>query len=314
MTATVLASFSGHSFESLLEILNPDFVLRNSLYASVLIGAVVPLVGVFLVIGRRTILALALPQVSTLGVALIVWSGTFLGVNWTFNHHGALFLACAISGAVAAMAAALIWEFLVERRCATPGEAETGALYALAAAGTLAIAASNLVPELGLLDVLRGEILAVPDSLLLSVAVGFSLILLVLVLFRRALHFVLYDAVLAHASGFAAKRVAFLTLGLISVTVALGGLCAGPLTIFAFLVLPPLTFLPLVRHLRHLYVASVIMGLVCAFCGFWISFAIEEWTLPIPSAQVLLLCAVWIGVRLWLLIRNPARGVPNASP
>src|SRR5687768_8543925 len=51
------------------EILDPHFLLRNSVYISLLIGFVCPLVGVYLVLRRLIFLAVALPQVSSCGIA-----------------------------------------------------------------------------------------------------------------------------------------------------------------------------------------------------------------------------------------------------
>ena len=286
----------------LFEMFSPEFVLRNPLYASMLLGGFVPLIGAFLVIGRKSILALALPQVSTLGVAAIVWIATYYGLDLGSQKSGPLFLMLALLGAFSAMAAALGWQFLVEKRAHTPEDAETGAIYALAAAGTLAIAATNLVPELGLLDVLKGEILAIPDSLLIAEAAGFALIGIFLFLFARPLHFILYDRLLAFASGLPTGVLSGLILALVSSTIALGGLCAGPLTVFAFLVLPSLSFLPFVRHIKSLYFLSSIAGLACAFTGFWLSYCIEQFTLPVPAAQVLLLAMVWFGTRFLIAI------------
>ena len=284
----------------LFEMLAPSFVLRNSLYGSVLLGAFVPLIGAFLVIGRRTILALALPQVSTLGVAAAVSILTYCGIQHP-RLSALLQFAAMFGGAVVAMSAALLWHFVLAPRVKKPEDAELGAIYAVAAALTLALAASNFVPELGLLDTLRGEILALPSSLLWAEFLGFAALGLVLAAFARPLHAVLYDRTLAYASGLPTDFLSALTTALIAATIALGGLCAGPLTIFAFLVLPAVTFLPHVRHVRTLYTCCAVTGVVCAFGGFWISYAIEDWTLPIPAAQIALMGLVWLISRTFAL-------------
>ena len=90
--------------QTLFEILDPAFVLRNSLYSSVLVGAVVPLAGIYLVIGRRTILALMLPQVSTAGVAVMLWTRGIFGLNLAADHHSGSFLMLGLTGAMLAMA------------------------------------------------------------------------------------------------------------------------------------------------------------------------------------------------------------------
>ena len=54
---------------TLLEILNPNFLLREALFGSVLVGAVCPLVGVYFVLRRMIFLGVALPQLSASGIA-----------------------------------------------------------------------------------------------------------------------------------------------------------------------------------------------------------------------------------------------------
>src|SRR5438552_19030304 len=66
--------------DTLLEILNPHFLLRNALYGGLIIGIVAPLVGVYLLARRMVFLGVALPQISTAGVAAaFVWHTYFHG-------------------------------------------------------------------------------------------------------------------------------------------------------------------------------------------------------------------------------------------
>ena len=52
------------------EIFAPDFLLRNSVYISLCIGFACPLVGMYLILRRLIFLGVALPQVSSCGIAL----------------------------------------------------------------------------------------------------------------------------------------------------------------------------------------------------------------------------------------------------
>src|SRR2546428_8894873 len=67
--------------DTLLEILNPHFLLRNALYGGLVIGAVAPLVGVYLLARRMVFIGIALPQVSTAGGA-----GAFVGHTFFHGH------------------------------------------------------------------------------------------------------------------------------------------------------------------------------------------------------------------------------------
>src|SRR5258708_34260972 len=93
-----------HAF---LEMFAPDFVLRNALWASLLLGGIAPLIGVHLVLERRVLLALALPEAGNLGVALAVWALAALGVNAGSESNATLVFGVSIVGALLLMALAL---------------------------------------------------------------------------------------------------------------------------------------------------------------------------------------------------------------
>ncbi|MGD0091941.1 MAG: metal ABC transporter permease, partial [Planctomycetota bacterium] len=273
----------------LWEILSPDFSLRKALYASLIIGAVVPLVGVHLVLGRRVIMAIALPSGATLGVALTLLAGSICGVNFSDHAHEKMFFGVALLGALLLMGLCLLWESIQHSRFATARDAESAGIYAIAAAGVMALAASRAVPELGMLDVLRGEILAVSNNYLLWLAAGMAAVTVVLLWLRHALVALLFDPALMYTSHAPARTLSFINNLLVCTTIALGGMGAGPLCIFGFLILPALVLLPFSRNMTVLYAGASLTGLLCAFGGFYLSYLQEDWNVPVSAAQLLLL-------------------------
>src|SRR6476646_1757714 len=77
--------------ETFRQVLSPDFLLRNSVYTSVLIGFACPLVGVFLVLRRLVFMGVALPQISSTGVAIAlsvpVWLGAIQPEHAAHKEH-----------------------------------------------------------------------------------------------------------------------------------------------------------------------------------------------------------------------------------
>src|SRR4026209_293000 len=72
---------------TLFEILHPDFLLRQALIGSVLVGLVCPLVGVYFVLRRMIFLGVALPQLSAAGIAFaLLMHRTVIGPH---PHGGA---------------------------------------------------------------------------------------------------------------------------------------------------------------------------------------------------------------------------------
>src|SRR5438445_9461304 len=223
--------------ETLLEILNPHFLLRNALYGGLIIGIVAPLVGVYLLARRMVFMGIALPQVSTAGVAgAFVWHAFFHGhPDRDINDF-----AIALVGSSLLTFAVILTLALLERRSRGLLEGRIGALYAMAGAATILLLASDRVTEIGILGLLKGEIIAIPDIELLILLVGYGAILAVLTVFHKELVLITVDREMAISLG---KRVLvwdLLLFAVIGVTISLGVLVVGPLVLFGFLVVPPM--------------------------------------------------------------------------
>src|SRR6516162_4488190 len=97
--------------ETIKEILSPDFLLRNSVYTSVLIGFACPLVGVYLVLRRLIFMGVALPQISSTGVAVALSLPVWLGMKTDTAEENAHTLAFAGS-MIFTLVAILVLAFL----------------------------------------------------------------------------------------------------------------------------------------------------------------------------------------------------------
>src|SRR5208337_548388 len=101
--------------ETLRQILSPDFLLRNSVYTSVLIGFACPLVGVYLVLRRLVFLGGALLQISSTGIAVAfavpMWLGLLAPEHAAHSEH--LF---AFAGSTIFSLGAILVMALLERR------------------------------------------------------------------------------------------------------------------------------------------------------------------------------------------------------
>src|SRR3982074_2679003 len=68
--------------DTLREMFDPHSLSRNSVYMSLLIGMVCPLVGVYLLLRRLVFMGVALPQISSCGIAF-----AFAFESWGLIHH-----------------------------------------------------------------------------------------------------------------------------------------------------------------------------------------------------------------------------------
>jgi len=270
---------------AILEILSPDFLLRNALYGGLIIGIVAPLVGVYLVGRRMVFLGVALPQVSTAGVA-----GAFFWHALFHEHelHEADFW-LALAGSTVFTLAAILGLAFWESRRRPLAEGRTGVLYAFAGALSLLLVASDRIAEIGILGLLKGEIIAIPTGELLVLAGGYAVIAAALWVFKKDLLLVSVDRDLALSLG---KQVLVWDVVLyliIGATISLGVLLVGPLVMFAFLIVPPLIAGRLTTGIRHLPLVAALVGVGTAFAGFVIAFRLD-W--PTGPTDVALVCGV----------------------
>jgi ABC-type Mn2+/Zn2+ transport system permease subunit len=269
--------------EMLREILAPDFLLRNSVYISLLIGLACPLVGVHLVLRRLVFMGVALPQVSSCGIA-----AAFALHAWRIIPHveesseGLL----AFAGSTTFTLAAILLFAVMERRARGSVEGRVGAAYVLAGAWSILLLVKNPFGEHGLLDRLKGEIIAVSNADLLLTAGTFGVVVAALFLFHKEFMLVSFDrdmAVSLKKNVLGWDTLLFTVIGL---TISMSVLSVGPLVTFGFLLLPALIAHQLANSMRQFVVIAPLVGVGSAFLGFYIAY---RWDLPVGPTDVALL-------------------------
>jgi ABC-type Mn2+/Zn2+ transport system permease subunit len=290
--------------ETLRQILSPDFLLRNSVYTSVLIGLACPLVGVFLVLRRLVFMGVALPQISSMGVALALSLPLWLGVSVTAHGPHSEHVLAFVGSLIFSLAAILVLAFL-ERRGRGMPEGRLGTAYVVAAALSILLLSRNRYAEIGWLDLLKGEIITISNFDLTLTAAALAVVLLVLGLFHKEILLVSFDRDMATTLR---KSVIFwdaLLYLLIGMTVSMAVLSVGPLIAFGFLLIPALTAHLFARNMRQFTVFASIIGGVTAFLGFWLAY---QWDLPVGPTDVVLLgllyAVAWIVHRCLSAFRN----------
>ncbi len=274
--------------EALKQILSPDFLLRNSVYTSVLVGFACPLVGVFLVLRRLVFMGVALPQISSTGVAVALSLPVWLGMNVTNAENNAHALAFAGS-TLFTLVAILILAFL-ERRGRGLAEGRLGTAYVVATALSILLLSKNRVAEAGWLDLLKGEIITISNFDLTLTAVALACVLVVLGLFSKELLLVSFDRAMAATLGKSVLLWDALLYLLIGFTISVAVLSVGPLIAFGFLLIPPLTAHLFARNMRQFVVLSSLIGGVSSFLGFWFAY---QWDWPIGPTDVVLLGVIY---------------------
>lgn len=285
--------------ETLYQILSPDFLLRNSIYTSVLIGFVCPLVGVFLVMRHLVFMGVALPQISSTGVAIALslplWLGFDLAEHGSQSAHSLAF-----AGSIAFSLTAILALAFMERRGRGQPEGRLGTAYVVAAALGILLLSKNPYGEIGWLDMLKGEVITISNFDLVLTAATLTIVSAVLGLFHKELLLVSFDRDTAIILG---KNVVFwdiLLYILIGLTVSMVVLSVGPLIAFGFLLIPALIAHLFSRTMLQFAVFASLIGGTAAFVGFWLAY---QYDLPVGPTDIVLLgvlyTAAWIASKLF---------------
>jgi len=274
--------------ESLKQILSPEFLLRNSVYTSVLIGFACPLVGVFLLLRRLVFMGVALPQISSTGVAVALSVPMWLGANPAHAEHSEHLLAFA-GAMVFSLVAILLLAFFERRERGLP-EGRLGTVYVVASALSILLLSKNRYAEVGWLDLLKGEIITIDNYDLIITATTLAVVLAMLALFSKEFLLVSFDRAMAATLGKKVLLWDVVIYLLIGVTVSIAVLSVGPLIAFGFLLIPALTAHLFARNMKQFFVLSSLIGGVTAFLGFWFAYE-QDW--PIGPTEVVLLGLVY---------------------
>jgi ABC-type Mn2+/Zn2+ transport system permease subunit len=287
---------------TLLQILSPDFLLRDALVASVIVGLICPLVGVYFVLRRMVFLGVALPQVSAAGIAFSFFTyGLVVGPHEPYQLSERV---VAMIGSFSFTLAATLMLAFFERRRETV-EARIGTTYALAAAATILFLAKDPHGEAQMVHLLKGDMLATTGTSLTWMAVILGGLAFAVFAFRKELLLVSFDRDLAVVFGKRAGLWDLVLYLLIGVVISLGVMTAGPMATFGFLVIPPVTMRLLAGRMLTFSLGSAALGAVTAFAGFYCAYRFD---LPLGPAEVALAGAGLGLVAATLVVRRALGG------
>jgi zinc transport system permease protein len=261
-----------------LTIFQYDFMVR-AFIAGILIALVAPLIGIFIVVKRYSMLADTLSHVSLLGVSL--------GVLLNFNP---------VLGALLTSTTAAFGMELLRRKRALFSES----VLALFLSGSLAFALVILGLAHGLnvnlFSFLFGSITTVTPADLVIVAIGGVSVVLLITLFFRQFFLVAYDEDLAQASGLKVRMLNILIIFLAAVTVSISMRIVGVLLVGALMVIPVLSATQFRLGFLKTTLTSVFISLLSVIAGLFISFYAD-----LPSGATIVVFTIFLFIVSLLL-------------
>lgn len=267
-------------------------IWRDPLLASVVAGALLGFLGVYVVLRRTVFVSAALTQLSTLGLIVALLAEEQFGVE---VEHAGVQLAVALIFSVAG--AMILGAMETSRRL--PTEAGVGMSYVLA--GALVILGANRLIHAAhdLNAMVFGNAVAVPFSDVVVLAIVTGICALVHTIFQKELVFVSFDRETAEAVGVNARfwnGMLFFTIGL---AIPASARALGALPVFAFLTIPASAALLVYRRLRAVFLAATLMGILAATGGYVLSWV---WQIPTGATMVTLAALMVIP---GLVLRRP---------
>lgn len=256
----------------MFELLSYDFMQR-SLLAAAVVGGLCSFIGVFVVLRGLSFVGAGTSHAAFAGVTL----GYLMG--WPPLGMAIIF------------GLATVWiTGWVEEKGRMKLDVSIGILYTATMA--LAILFIGLMKSYNaeVYGYLFGSVLSVTSDEL-AVIGGLAVLVLGLIMaFSKELFFIAFDQEMAEASGIPARRIFFLLLTLVGLTVVIALKTVGAILVFAMILIPASTAYQLTHSLRTLTRYSVLIGVGTSLGGVIISAA---WDIPSGPAIVLLATAVF---------------------
>jgi len=253
-----------------------DFTASWSLYRDPIAcgtaaGAVLGVLGVFVVLRRAVFVTAAVSQSAALGVALAFLIGIYAG----FTPPPVL---CAFLLALGSTSV-LAWR---SRSTALPREAIVGLLYV--AASALAVLVGDRIAQEAedITAILFGTaVLVRPEDLLAVLSVS-GLVLVTIAALYRGLVFAGFDAEGARVHGLPVGKLDLALWVLVALEVSVTTRAIGALPVFAFSVLPAMAALLLVERLSHVVFLAGLLGALSGGLGYLAAFLLR---FPVGAAE-----------------------------
>lgn len=281
-------------------LLNYEF-LQNAFASGIIIGLIAPLLGVFIVVRRLSLIADALSHVTLAGIAGSLYLSQTAAMFALLNPLYLGILA-AVTGSV-----------LIERLRRLYKHYEELAIPIIMSAGigfsAIFISLANGFSS-DLFGYLFGSVSAVSrQDLWIVLAIAF-IVVIFLVLFYKELFLMSFDEEYAKASGLPSKWVHLIFMIVTALVIAASMRIVGILLVSSLMTLPVAASMRIAKGFKQAIFyavifgeAAVIIGLVCAF---YLNIA-PGGTIVVTSIIILLL--VLIGKKIWLaVVKRNERG------
>ena len=241
----------------MIEALHFEF-LQNALAAGILTSIACGIIGTLIVVNRLVFLSGGIAHSAYGGIGLAFFFG------WPF-----------MVGAIGfALFSAMIMA-AVSLKSKHRADTIIGVMWAMGmACGILLL---DITPgyNVDLMSYLFGSILSVPRSDLITMAVIGVLVFGLIVFFFQDLLTMSYDEEFAQIRGVPVKRLYFMLIGIVAVTVVMVVQVVGLILVIALLTIPPFIAEKYTKSLVNMMIVSCFLGMFFTTGGLWLSYTFD---------------------------------------
>lgn len=261
--------------------------LRNAFLAGVLIGLVAPLLGVFIVVRRLSLIADALSHVTLAGIAasLLIEKkfGTFVGWNPLYMGIG-----FSVAGSL----------FIEKLRSVYKYYQELAIPIILSGGIGLSVIFISLANGFNtdLFSYLFGSVSAVSrQDVWIIFGIACAVIMAIGLLYKE-LFLLSFDEEYAVASGIRAKTIHFVFIVLVALVIAASMRIVGILLVSSLMTLPVAASIRVAKGFKQAIVYSVLLGELAVIAGLFMSYELDlapGGTIVMLSVLILLITILW---------------------
>ncbi|WP_407372034.1 metal ABC transporter permease [Carnobacterium sp.] len=242
--------------------------MQRAFQSAFLIAVIAPILGLFLVLRRQSLMADTLSHISLAGIAL----GLFLNVNPTF-----MTLVVVVIAAVIIEYLSMLYKSYSEISIAilmSAGMSVALVLMSLSSGGSTTTIQQYLF----------GSIVTISQQQIYLLVALFVIVVGLFLVFRRPMYVLTFDEDTAFTAGLPARTMSILFNVITGVTIAVVMPIAGALLVSAIMILPAAIAMRISKSFYWVILVGILVGIVGMFSGLTVSY---QWGTP-PGATITL--------------------------
>lgn len=274
----------------MFSILHYDFMQR-ALCAGLLVGIICPLIGIFLVLRRQSLIGDGLGHIAFAGVA----TGWLLGIYPVYT------------ATIFTVTAALGIEELRARRPAF-GDMVLAIFFYTGMAIAILFSSMIKTSNVNLVSYLFGSIVTVDLQDLKVIVCLTCTVVAILMFIYKELIFMTFDEEVAKVSGLPVKKINMVIALLTAMTVSVSMRIVGVLLVAALMVIPAAASLQISRSFRTTMLNAILISELSVIIGLFSSFYLKVasgGTIVLTAVGIFMLCFMWRQMRTQQRTENP---------